>query len=103
LLSIRCSTNEKISALIKSTIKDRVEKETDILQGYNIHFCEPNAFRTKEERISKTLRGSHKQMIESLFTDLEISEDGISPGQACVFYKKDELGYKVLGGGWIKE
>ena len=34
--------------------------------------------------------------------NLDISEDGISPGQACVFYKKDELGYKVLGGGWIK-
>ena len=33
---------------------------------------------------------------------LSIPEDGISPGQACVFYKKDELGYKVLGGGWIK-
>ena len=33
---------------------------------------------------------------------LKISEDGISPGQACVFYKKDKLGYKVLGGGWIK-
>ena len=29
-------------------------------------------------------------------------EDGISPGQACVFYKKDNLGIKVLGGGWIK-
>ena len=28
-------------------------------------------------------------------------EDGISPGQACVFYSKDNLGYKVLGGGWI--
>ena len=30
--------------------------------------------------------------------DLEI---GISPGQACVFYSKDEIGDKVLGGGWI--
>ena len=30
-------------------------------------------------------------------------EDGISPGQACVFYSKDQFGYKVLGGGWIKE
>ena len=30
-------------------------------------------------------------------------EDGISPGQACVFYNKDQFGYKVLGGGWIKE
>ncbi len=29
------------------------------------------------------------------------SEDGISPGQACVFYSKDNLGFKVLGGGWI--
>ena len=32
---------------------------------------------------------------------LKISEDGISPGQACVFYQRDSLGYKVLGGGWI--
>ena len=28
-------------------------------------------------------------------------ENGISPGQACVFYKKDNYGFKVLGGGWI--
>ena len=28
-------------------------------------------------------------------------EDGISPGQACVFYSKDTYGDKVLGGGWI--
>ena len=28
-------------------------------------------------------------------------EDGISPGQACVFYSKDQFGHKVLGGGWI--
>ncbi len=34
--------------------------------------------------------------------NLKISEDGISPGQACVFYKKDNFGYKVLGGGWIE-
>ena len=28
-------------------------------------------------------------------------EYGISPGQACVFYSKDDIGDKVLGGGWI--
>ena len=28
-------------------------------------------------------------------------EHGISPGQACVFYNKDQFGHKVLGGGWI--
>ncbi len=30
-------------------------------------------------------------------------EQGISPGQACVFYSKDENGLKVLGGGWISK
>ncbi len=34
--------------------------------------------------------------------NLKVSEDGISPGQACVFYNKDNFGFKVLGGGWIK-
>ena len=29
-------------------------------------------------------------------------ETGISPGQACVFYSKDNNGDKLLGGGWIK-
>ena len=34
---------------------------------------------------------------------LKVPEDGISPGQACVFYNKDNFGFKVLGGGWIVE
>jgi len=29
-------------------------------------------------------------------------EQGIAPGQACVFYSKNKDGYKVLGGGWIR-
>ena len=33
----------------------------------------------------------------SLFED----EQGVSPGQACVFYSKNKFGDKVLGGGWI--
>ena len=33
--------------------------------------------------------------------DLLEEEQGIAPGQACVFYSKNTLGYKVLGGGWI--
>ena len=30
-------------------------------------------------------------------------EKGISPGQACVFYSKDNFGERVLGGGWINK
>ena len=33
--------------------------------------------------------------------NLKNPEDGISPGQACVFYNQDSIGFKVLGGGWI--
>ncbi|NKB53850.1 MAG: tRNA 2-thiouridine(34) synthase MnmA [Rhizobiaceae bacterium] len=29
-------------------------------------------------------------------------EDGVSPGQACVFYADDSPQSRVLGGGWIK-
>ena len=35
--------------------------------------------------------------------ELEKGEGGISPGQACVFYQKDDLGVRVFGGGWIKD
>ncbi len=38
---------------------------------------------------------------KTAIVNLTEPEDGISPGQACVFYSKDELGDKVLGGGWI--
>ena len=33
--------------------------------------------------------------------NIKESEIGISPGQACVFYSKNQFGDKVLGGGWI--
>ena len=44
-----------------------------------------------------------KIKIKDNLADIEIldKETGISPGQACVFYSKDDVGDKVLGGGWI--
>ena len=30
-------------------------------------------------------------------------EAGISPGQACVFYKSDNAGVRIFGGGWIEK
>jgi len=34
--------------------------------------------------------------------DLARGEDGVSPGQACVFYAAGGGGERLLGGGWIK-
>ena len=36
-----------------------------------------------------------------LFVELDASEAGVAPGQACVFYDNDQPGARVLGGGWI--
>ncbi len=44
-----------------------------------------------------------KIKIKDKIANVEITdgEAGISPGQACVFYFKDDYGDKLLGGGWI--
>ena len=62
-----------------------------------------NDLLVKVRSTGKLLQAKININQESAEVDLKTPEDGISPGQACVFYKKDELGYKVLGGGWIKD
>ncbi len=42
------------------------------------------------------LKGKNNAQVNLIYP-----EDGISPGQACVFYSKDNYGDKLLGGGWI--
>ncbi|MEL7489023.1 MAG: aminomethyltransferase beta-barrel domain-containing protein, partial [Pseudomonadota bacterium] len=32
---------------------------------------------------------------------LGAAEEGVAPGQACVFYSADDIHDRVLGGGWI--
>ena len=64
-------------------------------------------------QIQKALQSSRKSKLleakvnikdkNTAVVNLVESENGISPGQACVFYNKDKFGHKVLGGGWIVE
>jgi len=39
---------------------------------------------------------------EGVTVDLADGEEGVSPGQACVFYAATGGGERLLGGGWIK-
>jgi tRNA-specific 2-thiouridylase len=39
---------------------------------------------------------------DGLTVELAYGEDGVSPGQACVFYAAGGGGERLLGGGWIK-
>ena len=67
--------------------------------------CEKNeldkSINIKVRSTGKLLKA--KINIESKFGKVEILDDetGISPGQACVFYSKNNLGERLLGGGWI--
>jgi tRNA-specific 2-thiouridylase len=60
-----------------------------------------NTIKIKVRSTGKLLNAKIK--LSNSIAEVEIldQEAGISPGQACVFYDKDENGDKVLGGGWI--
>jgi len=38
---------------------------------------------------------------DDVIVELAAPDQGISPGQACVFYAADEKAVRTLGGGWI--
>ena len=85
--------------------KEKLGKKTISLKNLNI-LCDRSEFKknilVKVRSTGKFLEAKiNLQDANSAEVNLSITEDGISPGQACVFYKKDEIGYKVLGGGWI--
>ena len=85
--------------------------EKDYLEIKKIKLRELNILGSKKEfndLINIKVRSTGRLLkakinIKDNSADVEIldKETGISPGQACVFYSKDDVGDKVLGGGWI--
>ena len=85
--------------------------EKDYLEIKKIKLRELNILGSKKEfnnLINIKVRSTGRLLkakinIKDNLADVEIldKETGISPGQACVFYSKDNVGEKVLGGGWI--
>jgi tRNA-uridine 2-sulfurtransferase len=54
-------------------------------------------------RSSGPLQPARLSLVEDGVTvELAHGEDGVSPGQACVFYAAKGGGERLLGGGWIK-
>ena len=60
-----------------------------------------NTINIKVRSTGRMLKAKVKVLETSANIEILDKEAGISPGQACVFYSKDEIGDKVLGGGWI--
>ena len=97
----------KINANDNSIIvgsKDLLEVKKISLRDLNLLGGEKNF----NDPITIKVRSTGRLLKAKLFisgknAEVEIldKETGISPGQACVFYRKDDYGDKVLGGGWI--
>ena len=60
-----------------------------------------NLINIKVRSTGKLLKAKINILNDKAKIEIIDSETGISPGQACVFYLQDEVGDKVLGGGWI--
>ena len=57
--------------------------------------------KIKVRSTGKLLKAKINLLENSADVEILDKETGISPGQACVFYSQDDVGDKVLGGGWI--
>ena len=97
--------NHKLNEIIVGVKKNLIKKNI-ILRDINL-LCDKKIF---EKEILVKIRSTGKLLkskvkLNGNNASLELLEDefGISPGQACVFYLKDDLGDKVLGGGWISK
>ena len=60
-----------------------------------------NIINIKVRSTGKLLKAKINLLEDSANVEILDKETGISPGQACVFYAKDNVGDRVLGGGWI--
>ena len=99
VIEINAKKNEIIVGSRKELIKKNILlKDLNLLVDKKIF---DKNIMVKVRSTGKLLKS--KLNIENGKAKLNLLEDeyGISPGQACVFYSKDENGDKVLGGGWI--
>ena len=95
--------NPEKNEIIVGSREDLIKKEIT-LKDINL-LCDEKVF---DKEIFVKVRSTGKLIKSKLKLDnykgklrLLDEEYGISPGQACVFYTKDKVGDKVLGGGWI--
>ena len=99
VIEINAEKNEIIVGPKENLIQKKIK-----LKNINI-LANPEEFLdevfVKVRSTGKLLKA--KVNFSDIFTEVDLLEDeyGISPGQACVFYSKNDQGYKVLGGGWI--
>ena len=100
VVKIIADKNEIIVGTKNHLIKTKIS-----LKDLNIITNDQNDFEeelfVKVRSTGKLIKAKIDIIKNSANVNLLEEELGIAPGQACVFYSKNKLGYKVLGGGWI--
>ena len=101
VININANKNEIIVGSKEKLIKKEIS-----LKDINILTNDQNDFDkelfVKVRSTGRLIKAKIDLKDTSAKVDLLEEEYGIAPGQACVFYSKNNQGYKVLGGGWIK-
>ena len=101
VIKIDANKNEIIVGAKEKLIKKEINlKEVNLLTNNDKDF--DKEIFVKVRSTGKLLKA--KVDINNSEAKVNLLEDeyGIAPGQACVFYSKESLGDKILGGGWIK-
>ena len=84
--------------------KNHLSQKKIKLKNLNL-LCKPNELKddilVKVRSTGKLIKANIDINEDTANIKLLEEEYGISPGQACVFYIKNKIGFKVLGGGWI--
>jgi tRNA-specific 2-thiouridylase len=100
VIKIIADKNEIIVGAKKHLIKTQIN-----LKNLNIITNDKSDFKkelfVKVRSTGKLIKAKIDISETSANVNLLEEEHGIAPGQACVFYSKNNLGYKILGGGWI--
>ena len=101
VIEIDANKNEIIVGTKENLIKKEINlREVNLLTNNDKDF--DKEIFVKVRSTGKLLKAKvHINNSEAKVILLE-DEYGIAPGQACVFYSRDEFGDKILGGGWIK-
>jgi len=99
VIDINSDKNEITVGLKNDLLKKEITlKDLNLLEDKKIF---ENEIFVKVRSTGKLLKSKLNLTNGKAKLNLLEDEYGISPGQACVFYSKDEFGDKLLGGGWI--
>ena len=99
VIGINSDNNSITVGTKKNLIIKKIELRTLNVLGDEHDF--KNEIDIKIRSTGRLLKGKVIFSGKKALVEIIDEETGISPGQACVFYKKDSNGDKLLGGGWI--